>query len=350
MDGRPVTFGAPQLLWLGLLAPVAAGIALWAWRRRLRATAAWASRELWPRLRLRPRRRRLIASVALLALATLGAAGALSRPRWGEIQERVDRRGVDVVFVLDSSLSMAAEDVSPSRFWVAKALIRQMLGELPGHRLALVQGEGEGAVLAPLTLDAAVIDLLLDTVLPGSLAMPGTRLAPWLEEAQTLFPAAEGQRVIVLLSDGEDHGGGVQALVERLSRQAVTVHAVGVGTPSGTSIPLPGGDESKRDEQGRVVVSRLHEEVLEGLARATGGVYLRVASPAARTRAITTAIARLEARSVEGTILETLAERFQWPLAVGAAALLLQLLISPFAPEPPEAPARPHRRHPEVGR
>jgi Ca-activated chloride channel family protein len=269
--------------------------------------------------------------VATLGLAVLGAGLALAEPRWGASTERVERRGVDVVFLLDSSLSMAAADVLPSRLYVAKSLVRRLVERLPGNRVALVQTEGTGMVLAPLTIDAAVVDLLLDTVEPGSLPVPGTELAPGVEAALRLFPPGERKhRVLVVLSDGEDHGGGLERSLETLGQAGVVVHALGVGTPEGAPLALPGGGY-KKDGDGRVVISRLGERRLEALARSTGGVYLRVTGAAADPREVVERIEGMEKRTLEGQSVNALEERFQWPLGLACAALLLHLALRPFA-------------------
>jgi Ca-activated chloride channel family protein len=328
-----MSFAQPDLLWLLLLAPAVAALAVWLWRRRLAADAAWASRGLWDRLLPAYAPRRIALSVAFLTLAVMGAAAALARPRWGSGEQKVERKGVDVVFLVDSSLSMAAQDVPPSRLFVAKALVRRMVRALPGNRVGLVQTEGTGVVLAPLTLDGGILDLLLDTVEPGSLPTPGTELAPGLETALRLFgEESDKHRVLVVLSDGEDHGGEVEERIARLKESGVVVHALGVGTTEGARIPIPGSPDFKRDAEGSLVRSRLHEEVLEGLARGTGGSYLRVTSAATDPAPLLRQIDRMEKRTLETQSLSTLEERFQWPLALAALALLLHLAVGPFAP------------------
>src|SRR5260370_20848774 len=182
-EARAVSCAAPRLLWLLALAPLAAVAAAGLWRRRLRADAAWAARGLWDRLLPSFSRRRLALSVACLTLSVAGTALALARPRWGGAEEKVERRGVDVVFLLDSSLSMAAPDVPPSRLFVAQAMVRRLGQAMPGDRLALVQTEGEGMLLAPLTLDCPVLDRLLYTIQPCPLPHPGTELATGLDTA-----------------------------------------------------------------------------------------------------------------------------------------------------------------------
>jgi Ca-activated chloride channel family protein len=335
-----MSFAAPRLLWLLALAPLAAAAAAMLWRRRLRSTAAWAAPGLWDRLLPTYSWRRLALSVACLGLAVAGVALALARPRWGGTREKVERRGVDVVFLLDSSLSMAAPDTPPTRLFVAKALVRRMSQAMPGDRVALVQTEGEGLMLAPLTLDGAVLDLLLDTVEPGSLPRPGTELAAGIDAALRLFGPQRGKhRALVILSDGEDHGGGLEAATAKLKDSGVVVFALGVGTPEGSPIPL-GGGELKRDAGGQVVITRLHEENLEPPARSTGGAYLRVTSAAADPSPILGRIDRLEKRTLESETVNTRDERFQWPLMLAAAALLLQLAVGPFAPAARKEAAR----------
>jgi Ca-activated chloride channel family protein len=332
MSFQTPLFADPRLLWLAALAPLTALAAGWLWRRRLAAEAAWASRALWDRLLPTYSPARLRFSVTCLALAVLGTCLALARPRWGESKEEVERRGVDVVFLIDSSLSMDAADVRPSRLYVAKSLVRRMTRAMPGDRIGLVQAEGTGVTLAPLTLDGGVIDLLLDTVEPASLPSPGTELAPGLDTAVRLFgEGSEKHRVLVILSDGEDHGGGLEEKIARLREEGVVVHAFGVGTPQGAPVTIPGGS-FKRDAEGNVVISRLHEDVLESMTRGTGGSYTRVTSAAVDPTPVLQQIDRMEKRTVESQSVTSLEERFQWPLALAALALLLYLSVSPFSP------------------
>ncbi|MEM8963361.1 MAG: VWA domain-containing protein [Acidobacteriota bacterium] len=327
----------PEGLWLLLVVPVVVTIALWVWRRRLRATAAWAARGLWDRLFVghKPWRQRF--SVVLLGVATVGLVLAIAQPRWGLAEQQVERQGVDVVFVLDTSLSMAASDVTPSRLWVAQTLIRRLVRELPQHRVALVQAEGDGVVMAPLTVDSAVIGLLLDAAQPGSLPTPGTELAAALERARELFPRdGDKHRVMVLVSDGEDHGSELERATKDLVEAGVVTHAIGVGTLDGTplALPDPGGSAPtvyKRDEDGQVVVSRLIETTLERIADETDGVYVRAGDVGTDVAPIVDRINAMESRSWGSETVTLLEERFQVPATLAAVALGLYLALPPFA-------------------
>jgi Ca-activated chloride channel homolog len=327
-----MNFADPRLIWLALAAPLAFGIALWLQRRRAAAEAAWASRAIEPRLRSGSRPRRAQWAAILLGVATLGTVLALARPRWGESIEKVDQRGVDIVFLLDTSASMGTYDVLPSRIWLAQSLVRRMAQQLPGNRVALVQAEGVGVVMAPLTVDIAVLDLLLDAVEPGSLPLPGTQFTPALRKAIDLFPAGhDKQRVMVLLSDGEDHEEDLAPVLGQLTEAGIVVHTVGVGTTQGAPVPVAGREgEFKRATNGEIVISRLRPAVLEKLSNATGGIYLEAGDANADPRPIVHRIEAMQKRGLSSSTVATLEERFQWPLAAAAAALLLWLAVSPY--------------------
>jgi Ca-activated chloride channel family protein len=332
-----MSFSRPDLLWLLALAPLAALIAALVWRRRLQAAAAWASRGLWDRLLPGYRPLRLGLQVTLLGLAVGGVALGLARPRWGVSQQEVERRGVDLVFVLDTSLSMAARDLAPSRLAVAKTLIRRLTDELPGNRVGLVQAEGVGEVLSPLTLDTRALDLLLSAAEPGSLGHPGTELGPALETALDLFIQGETlHRVLVVLSDGEDHGGDLGPRLERLAEAGAVVHALGTATPEGAPVPAPGGGV-KKDRSGRTVISRLGSDTLQRLALSTGGLYLPVGGSAQDLAPLVRRIGEMETAALGRDTLEVREERFQWPLATATAALLGLLGSGPFRPRRREA-------------
>lgn len=328
-----MSFAVPELLWLLSAAPLAALVAVWSSRRRRRAEAAWIGGALSPRLRVggAPRPTWLVA--AWIALGLLGLALALARPRWGTATETVERRGLDLVFVLDTSLSMNAADVAPSRFWLAQSLVRRLVAAMPGNRVALVAAEGEGEVLTPLTVDGAVVDLVLDGLEPGTLPLPGTRLARALERAVALFPESrETHRVIVVLSDGEDHGGEIDHAASLVREASAAVFAIGIGSERGAPVPVPGAPGTfKRDARGALVVSRLEPATLRQLATGAGSDYFEADSAVFDPAPVARRIAALGGRAIESTTVSRLEERFQWPLTLAVAALGAGLVLSPWS-------------------
>jgi Ca-activated chloride channel family protein len=235
---------------------------------------------------------------------------------------------------------MASTDVRPDRLTVAKLLARELVTDLAGHRLGLVHVEGEGEVLAPLTLDRSVVDLFLDSLAPASLPTPGSRLSHGLGRALLLFPPERGgQRVVVLLSDGEDHGEDWDGAVKLIRESGVIVHTVGVGTGQGALLPVPGGSPAgggagyKLDEGGRPVLSKLQPAVLQRVARETGGVYVEADSAATAVTPIVAAVSRLATRSLGTETVRQQQERFQWFVGAAVAALAIALATSPFRRE-----------------
>jgi len=317
---------------LAIAAALAGAAAMALSRRRRRAESAWVGRLLEARMRSGGSPRGFAATSLLLGIAVLGTTLALAQPRWGMSSQTVERRGLDIVFVVDSSLSMNAADVAPSRFWLAESLVRRLAQALPGHRVALVAGEGEGEVMAPLTIDAAVLDLVLDSLEPGSLAIAGTRLSKALDRALTLFPpGSETHRAIVLLSDGEDHGGELGRTVARLRDAGVVVAAIGIGTERGAPIPMPAQPGTyKLDRDGSTVISRLHPETLRELASGTGGIYVEARDANFDPSPVARRLSAIGGRKIEATAVRTLEERFQWALAPAAVALLAMLYFSPW--------------------
>ncbi len=248
-------------------------------RRRQRALERLLAAEALPRNATRrqpavPARRMAIwlAALAFLALA-------LARPQWGFRWEEVHRRGVDVLILLDTSRSMLATDVRPDRLQQARWGIRDFVRALRGDRVGLVAFAGASFLQCPLTTDYAAFLMTLDDVRVGSVPLGGTAIRRALDTAlDTFLKQATGERVVLLITDGEDHEGNPLALVEALREEEVRVYAIGVGTPDGELLPAPEGAAGfQKDAAGHVIKSSLREDVLARLAAETGGVYVRAA-------------------------------------------------------------------------
>ncbi|MFN7987771.1 MAG: VWA domain-containing protein [Thermoanaerobaculia bacterium] len=272
---------------------------------------------------------------ALLAVvAVLGTSLALARPRWGVVTETVERRGADVVLVLDTSASMRAADVTPSRFVLARQAALSLAEKLPGDRLALVGCEGEAQVLVPLTLDTAAVALFLEALEPGIGALPGTSLAAGLAAAAELMPpgTSAGKQVVVL-SDGEDLEGGVEEAVAKAKAEGIVVHAVFVGT-EGRGAPVPEVDVSGRPtgfktEDGAPVLSHPDPGLLRRLAAETGGSFSVVSPGRTDLDGVAREIDKAARRPLSGSVGTNRRERYQLPLGVAVGALAL-LLVGPL--------------------
>ena len=338
-------FASPA--WLVALVALPAILALEAWltgRDRDRLSRL-VSRPLWGRVVRRPHERWRLVRLALLVLGAAGVIVALARPQWGIVREKVEREGVDVVLVLDTSGSMATADVPPSRFFLARQALLQLISRLEGDRFALVAFEGEAYPLVPLTLDADALGLFLETVEPGIVPAPGSSLGVGLAKGLEAFVDQERRnKVLVLVSDGEDLEGEIEAAVRRAKEAGVVVHTVGVGTEAGQPVPEIDAEGKatgyKRDESGGAVVSRLNLATLEAIAQGTGGKAFRLTPADTSLSGLASAIEGMAQKAMAREYSYRRKERFQVPLALGLACLSLGLLLPP----PPLSTSRPGRR------
>ncbi len=321
-----MTFSNPHWLWALLALPV---LALIEWRAVTRATRA--ARALvgarTPNALLAQRLpgervTGLALRLGATALLLLGAAG----PQWGRETVRRQSRGSDLVFAIDVSRSMDAQDVAPSRMDEARREALALLDHVEGSRVGVLAFAGDVARLCPLTLDHDAARLTLQTLSTASVSMPGTDLGRALGAAMQMLPAGRrDEQAIVLWTDGEDLEGHAEAALARVRGTGTRVFTVGVGTPSGDVIPVV-DDEGRtvdvmRDENGNVVKSRLGERFLRDLAGATHGAYFPASRPGGEIGRLALAMGSL-ARSQRGArLMERPVSRFTW-FALLAAMLL----------------------------
>jgi len=328
-------FAEPGILWWLLAVPALAALVLVLAMSRRRAIASFAGGE--GRIPVFTaevsRHKRAVKAVALLIAVTAGIIAA-ARPQWGSGTETITRKGIDLAIVLDTSKSMAASDVAPSRLARGVRAASSLLTRLEGDRVALVTFAGKPAIACPLTLDHEAVRLFLDAVDVEAVSVPGTALAAGVEQGIRALgpPASEGTeakgRALIVISDGEDHEGGVDQAVEIARQAGVAVYAIGCGTDQGAPIPEGESGAYKKDSRGQVVTTRLDEGPLRTLALETRAKYFRATAAEGEVDAIAEALSEMDA-SGSGTVLKTRwVERFQIPLAIALIALVAETLIS----------------------
>jgi len=324
------------LWWLAALPALSAG----AWlvsalrRRRLVRFAGGATHAGRFGTQVSAHRRALRHLLLLLALA--GGVIAWARPQWGARIEPLRTEGIDVAVVLDTSLSMAAEDVAPSRLGQARRQIDTLVGALAGNRIGLVSFAGDAVVNCPLTPDHEAVRLFLDTLDVETAPVPGTSLASALRLALTVVgdePGSDGRgRAIVVFSDGEDHGRGVDEAIAALRTARVKAFAVGCGTTRGAPIPLKDAAGMitgyKKDPQGELVTTRLEETALRKLAVDTGGRYFQATPTEGEIDEIAASLLEMQTGEFGTTIRPSYEERFQLPLGLALLALLGHTLLA----------------------
>ncbi len=317
----------PGLAWVPLCAALVLAVGVVGLRRRRAALAALSGARL--RASFAPRAApgraalRLALACAGLFLAGLGLLG----PVRGYTTRPIVRRGLDLVLCLDTSRSMLAQDLQPSRLERAKREVRGLLEHLRGDRCALLAFSGDAREVAPLTHDRGTLEALLASITTEDNRRGGTDLAAALQQALDLFDGRTGaHEAICLLTDGEDLEGQAARLAEQARERGIRVFVVGVGTEAGGKIPIVGADGRPgflKGPDGQEVVTRLAGESLRAIAEATGGAYLSVEmSPTPLEEIYEARIATLEGRERETADRRVPHDRYQWALLAAVACML----------------------------
>lgn len=327
-----MTFAHPRALYLLLLLLPFALLVIINYRRKRRILRDFIAAEAQPAMVVRSGREIDFFKAALLVAALALAILALARPQWGERFESTDIRGLEIVFLLDTSASMNAEDLQPSRLEVARTLIVAIVDALRTDMVSQVNFAGAAYVQCPPTLDYEAFKLLALASQPSPDEEQGTDFAKAFALALRLFRGSRGsQKVAVLVSDGEDLEQNWADPVQELRQRNVAVFTVGVGAPGGAPIPIRGADGKtsgwKKDKQGAIVKSQLQEGTLARIAADCGGQYYRLSS-AAGIGPLLGILRAYERQQLERKVRRRKVDRFAVPLLLAVLLLAGEMALS----------------------
>ena len=327
-----MTFGAPEWFWAFAILPVLVALYLRAERRRRIILREFISPRLLPELAGNvDRTRRAIRFICVL-LSIACAITALAKPRWGYAYEDVKRRGLDLLFAVDTSRSMLSNDVSPNRLARVKLAIQDLINDLTGDRIGLIAFAGRAFLQAPLTIDydaavESINDLDTKTIPEG-----GTNISEAIALAvQTFGKTATGNRALIIFTDGEELSGNAVKEAKTAADAGIRIFTVGVGTAQGSLIPIESenGSAFVKDAKGQVVKSRLDENRLREIAQATGGSYFHLENgPQTMRQLYEQGLAKLQAGEIDARLSRRPIERYEWPLAAAILFLAASVFIN----------------------
>lgn len=252
----------------------------------------------------------------------------LARPQFGSKLETVKRQGVEVIIALDISNSMLAEDVQPSRLQKAKRIVSQLVDRMENDKVGMIVFAGDAFTQLPITSDYISAKMFLETIDPSLITKQGTAIGAAIDLAARSFTPQEGVgRTVILITDGENHEGGVEEAIKRATDKGIQVNVLGVGSPEGSPIPVGGGNDYRRDREGNVVVTRLNEQMCQEIARAGNGIYVRVDNTNNAQRAIAKEVDKLAKADVETQVYTEYNEQFQAVAWIILILLLVEMLI-----------------------
>ncbi len=325
-------FAAPVfLMLLAVMVPVLAGFLIWSWRLKQRAVAQFVRSRLLAQLTIGVSLWRQQAKRALLFLAVLSLVFSLSRPLWGFIEEEAHGSGLDLVVCFDVSRSMLATDLKPNRLTRAKLAAYDLLSLAKGDRLGLVAFAGNSFLQCPLALDGEAFRQSVAALDTEIIPDPGTAMGDAIREARLAFRQESGAtRVILVLTDGEDHEPRAVEAAKEAYAEGIRVFTIGVGTSDGevlrTADPF-GNPVFIKDETGNPVRSRLNEGLLREVSEAGGGFYLPLQNAQTMRTLYERGLAGLPRGDFAGGKVRQWHERFQWPLAFTVLLLLTEFLF-----------------------
>lgn len=258
---------------------------------------------------------------------------ALVNPKMGTKMEKVKRQGIDIVFAIDVSKSMLAEDVAPNRLEKSKQLVSQLINQLGSDRIGIIAYSGSAFPVLPMTSDYGVAKMFLQTMNPGMISSQGTSIDQAIDLAANNFfdKKDKTNKLLVIISDGEDHSDNAENAAEDAQKLGLKIVTVGVGTEKGGPIPLKRNgivESYQKDNDDQVVITKRNAEVLSAIAKSTKGGYVDGNSTKAVLDYVKKVLDNTQKTEFEGTMMADFKSQFQWFLGFGFFLLFLDVFLT----------------------
>ncbi len=266
----------------------------------------------------------------IIALAFIMLVIGLVNPKIGTKLETVKREGIDIVFALDVSKSMLAEDIAPSRLEKSKQIVSQLINQMGSDRIGIIAYAGSAFPVLPVTTDYGVAKMFLQSMNPGMVSSQGTALNEAIELSEKFFDKADkANRLLILISDGEDHGSGAEQAAKEATKTGIKILTIGVGTAAGGPIPFRKNGvvtSFQRDNDNQVVVTKLNEESLREIAKNSKG-YVNGNNTKDVVNYVKNALDNIEKTEFESTQMADFQSQFQWFLGMAFVLLFLDVFL-----------------------
>jgi Ca-activated chloride channel family protein len=321
----------PIFFYLLLAIPVVMVLFLWVLIWKKRTQSKFADTSLIKKLSPGSSLFKSILKVLVLCLAIVFLSFALVNPKVGTKLETVKREGVDVVFALDVSKSMLAEDIAPNRLEKSKQLLTQIINSLAGDRIGIIGYAGSAFPQVPITTDFSSAKLFLSGMNTDMVSSQGTAINEAIQMAETYYNDEEQtNRVLFIVSDGEDHEGNVTEIASEANKLGIRIFTIGVGTLQGGPIPIKRNgilQNYKRDENNEQVITRLGEETLTDIAKVADGEYIDGSNTKEVVEKVKSILNSMDKKEFEAKQFTDFKDQFQWFLGGALFLLIFDLFL-----------------------
>lgn len=323
-------FANPEYLYALLLIPALIIFYLYSRIQRRRAMAKFGQREILSVLMPDASNARPTLKYFLLLLALTSIIIGIARPQFGSQLRNVKREGIEIIIALDVSNSMLAEDIEPNRLERSKRAISQMVDKLNDDKIGLIVFAGEAYTQLPITSDYVSAKLFLNSISPQIVPTQGTAIGAAIDLAAKSFTQQfVGNKVIIVITDGENHEDDALSAAANAAEQGIVVHTIGLGSPQGALIPdFSNGEKGyKKDSKGQTIVTKLDEQTLQKIAQAGKGLYIRANNSQMGLNALFNEVDKMEKTEMESQIYADYDEKFQYFIGLGLLLIILDFII-----------------------
>lgn len=323
-------FGNTEYLWGLLIIPLLTFFFIWSRISRKKALKKFGQPEILEQLMPFSSKNRPVFKFFVLMLALAFFMLGMARPQFGSKLKTVKREGVELVIALDVSNSMMAEDIQPNRLERAKRAIARLVDRLKDDKIGLIVFAGDAYTQLPITSDYNSAKLFLNSVNTQIVPKQGTAIGASINLAMRSFtPNGEANKAIIIITDGENHEDDAISAAQEAVENGIIVHTIGMGLPSGSPIPVlrNGQTDYLKDRDGNVVVTKLNEKMLEQIAAAGEGIYVRANNAQVGLNALFDEINKMEKKEMESRTYSEYDDQFQYFFAIGLLLLLLEFVI-----------------------
>jgi Ca-activated chloride channel family protein len=326
-------FQLEEDIWFWLLFLVVGMVILFLWNAlwKRKTKQLYASDDLLKRLSPSQSRFKATLKLVVLSLAVVCFCIALMNPKVGTKLETIKREGVDVVFAIDVSKSMLAEDVAPSRLEKAQQLTAQIINKLVSDRVGIIAYAGKAVPQLPITTDYAAAKMFLQNMNTEMLSSQGTAIDEAIQLSRTYFNDAEQtNRVLVIISDGEDHKDLSLDVAKAAAKEGIRIFTIGVGSEKGGPIPLKRNGivmRYKKNQKGETVITKLNAKTLTAIAEKANGLFIQGQNTKQVTEKFSEILNNLGKKEFEAKAFSEFKDQFQWFLGLGLFFLILDVLF-----------------------